>query len=296
MKNRVRRLLAGLALSTLAIGALAGCSAAGAPPAGGDPATAPEFAEGSVMARFAEAGTIRIGTRFDQPLFGLAGADGVPTGFDVEMGRIVAAELGIAPERIEWVETTSQNREPFLQNGTVDLVVANYTINDARKEVIDFAGPYYVAGQSLLVPAGNPAGLHTDIDRLAESLEGLTVCATIGSTPNEKIREFTSNVLNVDKTTDCIEPLRTGQADAMTTDNAILAGISAQNPGEFEVIPGAFTEEPYGIGLAHGNEEFRNWINDVLEASYEDGRWQAAWEATIGDELEMPEPPKPERY
>ncbi|NLT26601.1 MAG: glutamate ABC transporter substrate-binding protein [Microbacteriaceae bacterium] len=290
-------LITGLAVASLAAVGLAGCSADdGGGDANGGAVEAPEFAEGSMMAQFAEAGTIRIGTRFDQPLFGLADASGTPSGFDVEMGVLIAEELGIPRDRIEWVETTSQNREPFIQNSTVDLVVANYTINDARKEVIDFAGPYYVAGQSLLVPEGNSAGLTTDVDSLAEQLEGLTVCATIGSTPNEKIREFTDDVLNVDKTTDCIEPLRTGQADAMTTDNAILAGISAQNPGEFEVVPGAFTEEPYGIGLPKDNEEFRNWINDVLEAAYEDGRWQAAWEATIGDELEMPEPPAPERY
>lgn len=291
----IRKLLAGVAIATASVLALGGCSEGGAAPSPSVDTAA--FPEGSTMAALAERGSIRIGTRFDQPLFGLTGPDGAPAGFDVEIGKIIAEELGIPASSIEWVETFSQNREPFLQNSTVDLVVANYTINDARKEVIDFAGPYYVAGQSLLVPAGNPNQLHTDVDRLAESLEGLTVCATIGSTPNEKIREFTDNVLNVDKTTDCIEPLRTGQAHAMTTDNAILAGISAQNPGEFEVVPGAFTEEPYGIGLPKSDDPtFRNWINDVLERSYADGRWETAWKSTIGDHLEMPEPPTPERY
>lgn len=289
---RSTRLVVAAAAALLAV-TLSGCS-------GGSSdisvAEDPQFDSGSMMAALAESGKIRIGTRFDQPLFGLAGPEGKPEGFDVAIGEHIAAELGIAPEDIEWVETFSQNREPFLQNGQVDLVVANYTINDKRKEVIDFAGPYYVAGQSLLVPKGNPHNLSADVTTLREQLEGLTVCATVGSTPDEKIREFTDNVINVDKTTDCIEPLRTGQADAMTTDNAILAGISAQNEGEFEVVSGAFTEEPYGIGLPKNNEDFRNWINDVLEEMYADGRWETAWKDTIGEHLEMPEPPKPERY
>ena len=287
------RVIAAAAAAVVAV-TLSGCSSS----SGSDIAVAedPKFEPGSMMATLADSGKIRIGTRFDQPLFGLAGPEGRPEGFDVAIGEHIAAELGIKPENIEWVETFSQNREPFLQNGQVDLVVANYTINDKRKQVIDFAGPYYVAGQSLLVPKGNPHGLTADESTLREQLEGLTVCATVGSTPDEKIREFTDNVINVDKTTDCIEPLRTGQADAMTTDNAILAGISAKNEGEFEVVPGAFTQEPYGIGLPKDNEEFRNWINDVLEEMYADGRWETAWKDNIGDHLEMPEPPKPERY
>lgn len=293
MFRPVSRLIAAAAAAVLAV-TLSGCAGGGGSEI--EVADDPQFEPGSMMAALSESGKIRIGTRFDQPLFGLAGPEGKPEGFDVAIGEHIAAELGISPENIEWVETFSQNREPFLQNGQVDLVVANYTINDKRKEVIDFAGPYYVAGQSLLVPKGNPHNLTTDTSTLREQLEGLTVCATVGSTPDEKIREFTDNVINVDKTTDCIEPLRTGQADAMTTDNAILAGISAQNEGEFEVVSGAFTEEPYGIGLPKDDEQFRNWINDVLEEMYADGRWEAAWKDSIGDHLEMPEPPKPERY
>lgn len=157
---KFRKAISGLALAAAAALVLSGCSGGG----GGEPEVVenPEFAEGTTMAELAAAGSITVGTKFDQPLFGLAGPDGTPEGFDVEIAKIIAAELGIAPENINWKETVSQNREPFIQDGQVDIVVATYTINDERKEVIDFAGPYYVAGQSFLVPTGNPKGITSD--------------------------------------------------------------------------------------------------------------------------------------
>src|SRR5690606_2681277 len=110
----------------------------------------PQFEEGTTMAKLSEQGSIKIGVKYDQPLFGELGPSGNPEGFDVEIGKLIAAELGISEDNIEWVETVSANRETYVQNNTVDMVIATYTINDARKELISFAGPYYLAGQSIL--------------------------------------------------------------------------------------------------------------------------------------------------
>lgn len=263
----------------------------------GDGATAePEdvatFAEGSTMAELADAGTITIGTKFDQPLFGLRGPSGDPEGFDVEIGKIIASELGISDDNIEWVETVSANREPFIQEGQVDIVVATYTINDKRKEVVDFAGPYYVAGQMLMVTTDN-----TDING-PDDLAGKTVCSVEGSTPAENMRtNYPDAQLSLfGAYSDCLEPLRNGQVDALTTDNVILAGYVSENPDDFKLVGEQFTEEPYGIGLEKGDDDFRTFINDTLEASFEDGRWVDAWEATAGTVLPTPEPPTIDRY
>jgi glutamate transport system substrate-binding protein len=250
----------------------------------------PEFEEGTTMAELAEAGAITIGTKFDQPLFGLVGPDGVPEGFDVEIGKIIAGKLGIAEDNIEWVETVSANREPFIQNGQVDIVVATYTINDKRKEVVSFAGPYYLAGQSILVLADNE-----DIES-EEDLVGQPVCSVTGSTPAAKLAEIGATPVLTDTYTNCLEPLRSGQVVAVSTDNVILAGLAAQNEGEFKVVGEPFTEEPYGIGLAKDDTEFRDWINDVLEESYEDGTYEEAWNSTAGEVLEFREPPAVDRY
>ena len=159
---------------TVGAAAALGLAACGGGTGGGEPEVAEvdtaDFPEGSTMAKLAEAGKITIGTKFDQPLFGLAGPDGEPVGFDVEIGKILAGALGIDAENITWTETVSANREPFIENGQVDLVVATYTINDTRKEVIDFAGPYYVAGQALMVLVDNEDITGEELRERAEPL------------------------------------------------------------------------------------------------------------------------------
>ena len=227
-----------------------------------------EFPEGSTMAALADAGSITIGTKFDQPLFGLVGPDGIPEGFDVEIGMIIAEALGISADGINWVETISSNREAFIETGQVDIVVATYTINDDRKERVAFAGPYYEAGQSILTLTSN-----TDIQG-PDDLAGKRVCTVSGSTPEGTLLEQypEAQVVPFGTYSECLEPLRNGQVDAVSTDNVILAGFAAENE-DMEVRGEPFTEEPYGIGLARDDDEFRDWINDVLEEIFADGRW-----------------------
>src|SRR3954470_13228705 len=166
---------------------LAGCSSEAGQQAEEATSNAPEVAQdvefpaGSTMARLAEAVTITVGTKFDQPGFGLANPQGMPEGFDVEVAKIVAGGLGIAPEGIEWKETVSANRESFIQNGDVDIVVATYTINDARKQLIDFAGPYYVAGQDIMVKVSD------NTIKGINDLNGKKVCSVRNSTPAANI-------------------------------------------------------------------------------------------------------------
>src|SRR3954466_3864248 len=280
---------------------LAGCSSEAGQQAEQATSNAPDVAQGvdspagSTMAQLAEAGTITVGTKFDQPGFGLANPQGVPEGFDVEVAKIVAGGLGIAPEGIEWKETVSANRESFIQNGDVDIVVATYTINDARKQLIDFAGPYYVAGQDIMVATGNPLGIEGPDD-----LAGKNVCSVEGSTPAQNIRDKypQAQLTLFDVYSKCADALTNGQVDAVTTDNVILTGLVAGNPDGFELVGNPFTEEPYGIGLAKGDQAFRDFINDTLEESFEDGSWADAWDATAGaiSGQEAPEPPTVDRY
>ncbi|MDO7881742.1 glutamate ABC transporter substrate-binding protein [Antiquaquibacter soli] len=281
------------ALATAGVLGLVGCTDSGAPT---DDSAAPtqeavEFEAGTTMARLNEAGAVTIGTKFDQPLFGQVDANGEPQGFDVEIAKIIASELGIPESGITWTETVSANREPFIQSGEVDFVVATYTINDKRKEVISFAGPYYNAGQDILVLAGNPEGIEGP-----EDLAGKPVCTVAGSTSEANIAEYTDQITSLAGYADCLPLVSSGQVVALTTDNVILAGLADGSGGEFEVIGNPFTEEPYGIGLALDDTDFRMFINDVLEEAFEDGRWEAAWEKTAGTVLPLPEPPTIDRY
>jgi len=282
----------------LAAGALALTSCASGSPndSGTDDTPAPSedvtFDEGTTMAKLHDAGKITVGTKYDQPLFGLMNpSTNEPEGFDVEIAKLVAAGLGLSEDDIEWKEAVSANREPFIQNGEVDIVVATYTINDERKEVVDFAGPYYIAGQDLLVLEGNPDGI-----KGIDDVKGKKVCSVTGSTSEENLKAEGVDVLATDTYSNCLEPLRSGEVVAVSTDNVILAGLADQNQGEFEVVENPFTEEPYGIGLKKDDQEFRDFINDVLQDSYDDGAWAKAWEKTAGKVLSTPEPPKIDRY
>ena len=252
------------------------------------------FAEGTTMARLKEAGRVRVGPKFDQPLFGLKNLEGKPEGFDVEIAKLIAGEMGITADNIEWVESVSANREPFIQQDKVDYVAATYTINDTRKEVVDFAGPYYVAGQDIMVAKGNPEGIAGPDD-----LAGKKVCSVTGSTPAENIRTNypEADLTEFDVYSKCAEALKNDQVQAVTTDNVILLGLISQDPEAFELVGKPFTEEPYGIGVKKGDTEFRNFINDTLEKAYQDGRWLAAWDATAGKvATDKPSPPTIDRY
>lgn len=277
------------ALAASAAIALTACSSDSG---GGDAPDPSSFPAGSTMAKLADAGKITIGTKFDQPLFGLKAPSGDPEGFDVEIAKIIAGDLGISPDNITWVETVSANREPFIEGGQVDMVVATYTINDDRKKIVSFAGPYYNAGQALMVLSSNE-----DI-KGPEDMAGKNVCSVEGSTPAQNVADNypDANLVLFGAYTDCLQPLRDGTVDVVTTDNVILAGYVAESEGDFMVAGDPFTEEPYGIGIGHDDDDFRNWINDMLEQSFEDGSWIKAWNDTAGTVLPEPAVPTVDRY
>ena len=305
-----RRTFAGLATAAAATMLLAACGAPGSAtdpdagsggsdePTGDGPysleiAENPEFEAGTTMATLAEAGAITIGTKFDQPLFGLLGTGDVPAGFDVAIGALIASKLGIPFDSIDWTETPSNIRETAIQNGDVDLVVATYTINDKRKALIDFAGPYFVAGQAIMVLADN------DDIKGPEDLEGQPVCSVEGSTPAATIVDtYGAELVPTDVYSNCLDPLRNGQVVAVTTDNVILSGFVDQNEPEFKLAGDGetFTEEPYGIGLTLGDQAYRDFVNDVLEEAFEDGTWARLFEETAGKVLPVPDPPTVDRY
>lgn len=246
----------------------------------------------SVLDNAAE-GKLTVGIKFDQPGIGLRNTDGSYSGLDVEVAKYVADKLGVKPEDITFKEAPSAQRETLIENGQVDFIVASYSITDARKQKVDFAGPYYVAGQDLLVRADN-----TDITG-AGSLDGKKVCSVSGSTPAQNIEKNypQAQLQTYDTYSLCIEALRSGAIDAVTTDNVILAGYAAQAPGTYKLVNDTFTTENYGIGLKKDDTEGRTKINDAIEEMIADGSWKAALEKSFaGTGFAVPEPPTVDRY
>jgi glutamate transport system substrate-binding protein len=224
--------------------------------------------------------TITIGIKYDQPGLGQKEGDTFK-GFDVDVARYVARELGFAEDKIVFKETPSAQRETAIQGGQVALIFATYSITDARKEKVSFAGPYFIAGQDLLVAADN-----TDITG-PDSMNGKTLCSVTGSTPAEKIKkDYATSVelFEQDTYSKCVEALVGGTVDAVTTDNVILAGFAAQPQyaGKLKVVGKPFSEERYGVGLKKGDTELCGKVNAALEKMVADGAWQKAVDDNVG--------------
>lgn len=220
---------------------------------------------------------VRIGIKYDQPGLGFREGDGDPTGFDVEVAKYVADELGYSEDQIEWVQTPSANRENALEGGEVDMIIATYSITDERKERVDFAGPYFVAGQDLLVRADD-----SEITG-PEALDGKNLCSVTGSTSAQKIKdEYAEGVQLVEQGgyAECVTYLESGQVDAVTTDDIILAGLAAtpENSGKFKVVGNPFSVERYGVGIPSGAETCGD-INDAITKMKEEGTWQEVLDA-----------------
>ncbi len=252
-----------------------------------DDNAAAQFEDGTAMKAIAESGKVKIGVKYDQPGLGFKTAgDDAPTGFDVEMAKIVAAKLGIAAKDIEWVETISDNREPFLQKGTVDFVFASYSITDERREVVGQAGPYFITGQQLLVKKGS------DIKGV-EDVKGKEVCSVTGSTSLAQIEAKGAKARGFETYSQCRDQVLDGAADSMTTDGSILLGYAALNPDELEVVGEPFSEERIGMGYSKDKPELCQFLTETIQEAMDNGDWAKAFEATLGKSgAETPEPPK----
>ncbi|MBP8919844.1 MAG: glutamate ABC transporter substrate-binding protein [Micropruina sp.] len=269
---------------------LAGCSSPGEVKDPTPIAGAPSFS------------TLRIGISFDQPGLGVATetgtTDGVttgkdPKGFDVDTALYVAKALGVAPDAVTWVKADPIDRETLLETGKVDMVLSTYTINDARKARVDFAGPYFVAHQDLLIRRND--------EELTgpEKLHGRTLCAAANTTSAQNVvSRYQGDISLVQPNTfsECVERLYKGDVDAVTTDDVILAGFAAEPryKGVLKVVGKGFSDEPYGVAVAKGSTELVGLINQALKSYIEDGSWKASLAINVGESgYKVPDPPNP---
>ncbi len=287
MKTRAAIVGACLALT------LAACGDAGSDNEGRDVSAdddaASSLEDGTRMKEIADAGKVTVGVKYDQPGLGFKGAtDDIPSGFDVEIAKILVSKLGIDPasDNVKWEETISDNREPFLESGRVDLVLASYSITDDRRKIVGQTGPYFVTGQQLLVPSAS------DVESI-DDLKGQEVCSVTGSTSIDRIKEKGAKGIGFDSYSECVQKVLDGSVKGMSTDGSILAGFAAQNEGELKVVGESFSEELIGVGYSKDYPEMCEWINEVLEESFSDGSWAEAFELTLGPSgVETPDPPQ----
>lgn len=297
-KTRISMTLAGITLAALA---LAGCNSGtpGAAPTDGgteegtDEGTAwfevasDVTLEGSpTFDKISSAGKVVVGVKEDQPGLGyLDVVTGERTGFDIDIARWIAASLGMDEQDIEFIRVDSSAREQSIVNGDIDYYVGTYSITDKRKEVIDFAGPYFITGQGLLVASDSEITGEGDLD------ETTNVCSATGSTPIQNIRTNYPNVPTTEFNgySECVEALVNGQVAAVTTDQAILIGYAAQQPDALKVVGEPFSEERYGVGITKGDTA----LQDHISTLFTDGGeiWQAIFDKNLGSSgIEVTQP------
>ncbi|ANZ37408.1 ABC transporter substrate-binding protein [Lentzea guizhouensis] len=238
----------------------------------------------------AGSGKLTIGIRYDQPGLSERRLDGRFVGFDVDVAKYVANELGVKESGITFKEARGAVRESMLESGEVDLVVATYSITDARKEKVAFAGPYFETGQGMLVRFTEQAITGP------ETLNGRQLCSVKGSTSAQKVKnDYAQGVKLVEygQYSDCVIALMAGNVDAVTTDEVILAGFAAENPELLKLVGKPFSQERYGIGVAKGDDESRAEVNKAIEKMISSGEWKRALERNVGPSgYEIPAPPQ----
>ena len=233
-----------------------------------------KFDEGSTMAKLQDEGEIVIGVKYDVPPFGFVKpSEDEPQGFDVDMGKLIAEDLGVEPK---FVEAISDNRIPFLQDGTVDLVLSTMTITTDRDAEIDFSRPYFIAHQRLLVPGDSDiAGI--------DDLAGKKVCTVLGSTGEATLKDKAPDAKRqtVDSYSECLELLQNGAVDAEISDDVILTGQIIQDDS-LHMVGDQLSTEPYGAGIPDGQKDMQAFVSKVIEESFVSGEWDELYETWVG--------------
>lgn len=270
-KKRFSLLLVCMMALVMVLGA---CSTTKTNPSGGSA----ESNTAAQLDQIKQRGKLIVGVKYDTKLFGLKDpGSGKVEGFDVDMAHALAKSILGDENKVELKEVTSKTRIPMLNNGDVDMVIATMTITDARKKEVDFSDVYFQAGQSLLVKKGSP------IQGIEDVTADTTILAAKGATSIDNIEEKVPGVkvLEFDNYQDAFNALKAGQGEALTTDDAILYGMAAQDPN-YEVVGKPFTDEPYGIAVKKGQTGLVEAINKGLTDMKADGSYDELYKKWIG--------------
>jgi glutamate transport system substrate-binding protein len=285
MITALRWLLVMTALTALL--AVAACGDDEEGPAGGGEESAEQvekFPADTTMGKIQKKGEIVIGVKYDVPPFGFKNPQsGEIEGFDVDVGQAIADKLGVKPK---FIEAISDNRIPFLQNGTADLILSTMTINKERDEQIDFSEPYYVARGRVLV------GPNSEITGVKDLKKGTSVCTALGSTYEENLKKQApaSERKLVDSYSECLELIQNGAVDAVSTDDVILTGMIIQDDS-LKLVGEKLTTEPYGAGIKDGDAAFKEFVDSTIKEFKSDGRWKKTHEKWVSQYTKEPQEP-----
>ncbi|KRM95511.1 glutamine ABC transporter, substrate binding protein [Liquorilactobacillus aquaticus DSM 21051] len=236
--------------------------------------------EQNALKRSQTSNTLTWGVKADTRLFGLMDIkSGTIKGFDIDMGKEITKRVLGKKGHAKFVQVTSKTRIPLLKNGNIDAIIATMTITPDREKIVDFSNVYFAAGQSLLVKRESSIKNVRDLNK-----DGMTVLAVKGSTSAVNVKKYApkAKVLELEDYAQAFTALKSGQGDAMTTDNGILFGIASENPS-YHVVGGTFTNEPYGIAVDKNQTQLKNKIDKAIADMRRDGTYQRLLQKWFGN-------------
>ncbi|GAA3705390.1 glutamate ABC transporter substrate-binding protein [Nonomuraea antimicrobica] len=228
----------------------------------------------TVVDKIRGTGTVIIGTKWDQPSLGLRTGKGDPVGFDVDVARYIVRRLANrADVKITWRESPSSTREALLQNGTVDMIVASYSITKAREPKVTFGGPYVTVSQDTMVRADDLRIQNVN------DLRGKRICLAAGSNSYRRIvdpppdgkLDLPAELVPASNYSDCVRKLSENLLDAISTENLALAGFAEQEPGRFRLLNQPISVEKWGVGLKKGDTKTCEAVNRAIANMWHDG-------------------------
>lgn len=272
--NTFKKIASVFAAAAMAL-SLAACSNSNGSSSTSDSTDDSSAASGSyrTVDQIKESGEITIGVFSDKNPFGYVDNDGRFQGYDVYFADRIAKDLGV---ELKLVPVEAASRVEFLETAKVDIILANFTVTDERKEKVDFALPYMKVALGVVSP---DSAIITD----AEQLNGKTLIVVKGTTAESY---FTENYPDVklqkyDEYNEAYSALQDGRGDAFSTDNTEVLAWSMNNPGFTVGVESLGSTDAIAPAVTKGNETLLNWINDEITALADEQFFHADYDATL---------------
>ena len=221
-------------------------------------------------------GTIKIGVFSDKPPFGYVDSNGENQGYDVEIAKEIAKDLFGDETKVEFVLVEAASRVEFLQANKVDIILANFTVTNERKEKVDFANPYMKVALGVVSKDGT---VITDVNEL----KGKKLIVNKGTTADAY---FSKNypdmeLLKFDQNTEAFEALKDGRGAALAHDNTLLFAWAVENKGYTVGIKNLGDEDVIAPAVKKGDTELLNWLNDEINKLSKEGKIKEAYDKTL---------------
>lgn len=274
--KKLKKLAAILVVGSLALTSLTGCGTA-ADKSGQE--------NKSSIEAIKQRGTIKIGVFSDKAPFGYVDSNGENQGFDVFIAKRFAKDLLGDESKAEFVLVDAASRVAYLESNKVDMIMANFTVTDDRKEKVDFANPYMKVSLGIVSPESTPI-------KSADELKGKKIIVAKGTTAETFMTENYPDVelVKYEQYSEIFQALKDGRGDGILSDNTEVIAWAKDNPGFTVGVSTLGSQDTIAPAVAKGNTELQEWINTELETLGKENFVHKAYEETLksvyGDEFE----------